>query len=46
MEGYREKEYNAAEQQKVISKLNEENAKLKNENTSLQNKNQPRTRRG
>ena len=28
LEGYREKEYNAAEQQKVISKLTEENTRL------------------
>ena len=36
LEGYREKEYNAAEQQKVISKLTEENTRLKTENTSIQ----------
>ena len=36
LESYREKEYNAAEQQKVISKLTEENTKLKTENTSVQ----------
>ena len=36
LEGYREKEYNAAEQQKVISKLTEENTSLKTENTSIQ----------
>lgn len=36
LEGYREKEYNAAEQQKVISKLTEENTRLKTENTSVQ----------
>lgn len=36
LEGYREKEYNAAEQQKVISKLAEENTRLKTENTSIQ----------
>lgn len=36
LEGYREKEYNAAEQQKVISKLTEENTKLKTENNSIQ----------
>ena len=36
LESYREKEYNAAEQQKVISKLTEENTRLKTENTSVQ----------
>ena len=36
LEVYREKEYNAAEQQKVISKLTEENTRLKTENTSIQ----------
>ena len=36
LEGYREKEYNAAEQQKVISNLTEENTRLKTENTSIQ----------
>ena len=36
LESYRAKEYNAAEQQKVISKLTEENTKLKTENTSVQ----------
>ena len=36
LEGYREKEYNTVEQQKVISKLTEENAKLKTVNTSVQ----------
>ena len=36
LESYREKEYNAAEQQKVISKLAEENTRLKTENTSIQ----------
>ena len=36
LEGYREKEYNAADQQKVISKLTEENTRLKTENTSIQ----------
>ena len=36
LESYHEKEYNAAEQQKVISKLAEENTRLKTENTSIQ----------
>ena len=36
LESYREKEYNATEQQKVISKLTEENTRLKTENTSVQ----------
>ena len=36
LESYREKEYNATEQQKIISKLTEENTRLKTENTSVQ----------
>ena len=36
LESYREKEYNAAEQQKVISKLTEENTRLKTENIPVQ----------
>ena len=36
LESYREKEYNAAEQQKVISKLTEESTRLKTENIPVQ----------